>query len=806
MVAQENAMQAELEQMALKIVLVEPGDLATVGELLEHLERLLTSADIGSRSRLRSMGAVLWQVLDQIILTTLDDSVDNYGHVGEAIAVMQEVARSDTDADDQQVAAFCEAVRKTGFAVPDAEVAAGTVPIPKTVGAGDTVVGESGESGGAKEQEEAAEQAEGESPREPAGPAEETSPPAREPEAAAAGVPSDEEEAIVQDPQEFMQDLDLLSGFIEEASEHLETIEVNVLELENSPDDPEIINNIFRPFHTIKGVAGFLNLKAINKLAHATENLLDDVRNGVRPMDSQVIDVVLSVGDYLKSMIDNLRDVVAQGPAAYKNYDIREYIQRIRAIQEGKVESEEPTTSPPAPSAVSAAVSTQPAAGPEEPVRPAAAGPASPTEPPPTPAEKPAAPAPAASRKPVAGKKVDASIKVNIEKLDALVNAVGELVIMQSLVQENPHIRAIVDPKLTRDFSQLARITSELQKTAMSMRMVPIRQTFQKMIRLVRDLSKKSGKIVNLVMEGEDTEIDRNMVDSIYDPLVHMIRNSVDHGVQLPEERQRLGKPPAGTVALRAYQKGGNMVIEIEDDGNGLNTEKIRQKAIERGLIQPDDNLSEHELNNLIFVPGFSTADKITDVSGRGVGMDVVKKAVEKLRGKVEVYSEPGKGSLFVIKLPLTLAIIDGIVVRVGGERYIIPTIAIKESLKPTREQYQTVCERGEAILLRDHLVPIIRLYQTFDIEPTCTDPCEAILVVVEHEGQQRALMVDELLGKQEVVIKSLGGLLTEIPGVAGGTILGDGRVGLILDLAGLFATGGSRATGGDGDAEVEMF
>ncbi len=197
--------------------------------------------------------------------------------------------------------------------------------------------------------------------------------------------------------------------------------------------------------------------------------------------------------------------------------------------------------------------------------------------------------------------------------------------IMQSLVQENPQIRRIVDPKLSRDFSQLGRITSELQKTAMSMRMVPIRQTFQKMVRLVRDLSKKSGKMVDLVMEGEETEIDRNMVDSIYDPLVHMIRNSVDHGVQVPAEREKRGKPAKGTVSLRAYQKGGNMVIEIEDDGNGLNGDKIRQKAIERGLIQSEDNLSDHERNNLIFVPGFSTADAITDVSGRGVGMDVVK-------------------------------------------------------------------------------------------------------------------------------------------------------------------------------------
>jgi len=308
------------------------------------------------------------------------------------------------------------------------------------------------------------------------------------------------------------------------------------------------------------------------------------------------------------------------------------------------------------------------------------------------------------------------------------------------------------------------------------------------MIRLVRDLSKKTGKKVDLIMDGAETEIDRNMVDSIYDPLVHMMRNSVDHGIQPPEDRSKHGKPPVGTVHLRAYQKGGNMVIEIEDDGEGLNTEKIRQKAISRGIIQPGDNLSDHELNNLIFMAGFSTADQITDVSGRGVGMDVVKKGVEKLRGKVEVQSQPGKGSLFVIRLPLTLAIIDGIIVRVGSERYIIPTIAIQESMRPERKNYNTVHNRGEALLVRGELVPIIRLYQLFGVETVNTDPCEAIVVVVENEGRRRALMVDELLGKEEVVIKNLGGM-QDVKGVAGGTILGDGRVGLILDLAGIIAS-----------------
>jgi two-component system chemotaxis sensor kinase CheA len=258
--------------------------------------------------------------------------------------------------------------------------------------------------------------------------------------------------------------------------------------------------------------------------------------------------------------------------------------------------------------------------------------------------------------------------------------------------------------------------------------------------------------------------------------------------VRTPAEREQIGKPGTGTVSLRAYQKGGNMVIEIQDDGEGLNTEKIRQKATERGLIAEGENLTDFELNNLVFLPGFSTADKITDVSGRGVGMDVVKKAVEKLRGKVEVQSQPGQGTQFVIRLPLTLAIIDGIIVRVGIERYIIPTIAIQESMHPERKNYNTVHGKGETLLVRGDLLPIIRLYEQFNVKPSYTDPCEAIVVVVENEGRRRAVMVDELLGKEEVVIKNLGGL-QDIPGVAGGTILGDGCVGLILDLSGIIGS-----------------
>ncbi|MEW6595587.1 MAG: chemotaxis protein CheA [Thermodesulfobacteriota bacterium] len=733
--------------MALKILMVEPGDLSVVGDLLDLGEQLETSPDAANTPVLQGMVRSFRAALEKIIMAELPDSAENYELLGRCIAQMQEVVRKEGEADEATLNAFAASLEGIGYGVNAADLAA-AAPVP--------------------------------SPAAPTPPAMQPSPPppASAPASGASPAP------------DFLQDKDLLGGFIDEAFEHLESIEINVLDLEQNPGDLEIINNIFRPFHTIKGVSGFLNLKTINKLAHATENLLDDVRNGTRPMDSDVIDIVLNVGDCLKDMVQNIKEVLESGPERYQETDISAFVARIKQLQEGEAAApvEEVVGAPSVFMAEEVAAPVAVVSAPKAPARPAAR------------AEVVAAASEAAEEeeggrgasaadKGGQRKRLGSSIKVDVEKLDALVNAVGELVIMQSLVRQNPLVAKLADPKLAKDFSQLSRITSDLQRTAMAMRMVPIRQTFDKMIRLVRDLSKKTGKKVDLVMEGAETEIDRNMVDSIYDPLVHMMRNSVDHGIQTPEERARFGKPPTGTVHLRAYQKGGNMVIEIEDDGEGLNTQKIKQKAVSRGLIQAGDSLSDHELNNLIFMPGFSTAEKITDVSGRGVGMDVVKKAVEKLRGKVEVHSQPGKGCLFVIRLPLTLAIIDGIIVRVGSERYIIPTIAIQESMRPERKNYNTVHNRGETLLVRGELIPIIRLYQVFQVASTTyTDPCDAIVVVVENEGRKRALMVDELLGKEEVVIKNLGGM-QDVQGVAGGTILGDGRVGLILDLAGVIAS-----------------
>jgi two-component system, chemotaxis family, sensor kinase CheA len=371
------------------------------------------------------------------------------------------------------------------------------------------------------------------------------------------------------------------------------------------------------------------------------------------------------------------------------------------------------------------------------------------------------------------------------------------MVISQSLVRHDPDLATGLKPRLARNLSQLARITDDIQRTAMSMRMIPVGQLFQKTSRLVRDLSRKAAKQVELELAGEETELDRNIVEELADPLMHMVRNSVDHGIETPAERVAAGKPALAHVRLKAGHQAGHIVIEVSDDGRGLAREKILRKARDQGLLAAGAELEESEIFALIFQPGFSTADKITDVSGRGVGMDVVRKQVQKLRGRIDVLSKPGQGTTFLMKLPLTLAIIDGLVVGVGDQRYIVPLFAVREMLQPSEQAISTIHGRQEMAMVRGTLLPVIRLHQRFHVTPRRQHPWESLLIVSESGSKLFCLMVDELIGKQEVVIKSLGEGMRNIPGVAGGAILGDGRVGLILDPEGLF---GARNGAGHGD------
>ncbi|TWI63929.1 two-component system chemotaxis sensor kinase CheA [Desulfobotulus alkaliphilus] len=579
------------------------------------------------------------------------------------------------------------------------------------------------------------------------------------------------------------QDLEILADFVVESLESLENIEVRLIDLEEDPADVKILNDIFRPFHTIKGVAGFLDLFEINRLAHSTENLLDNARAGKTGLSQEFIDLILSSVDTLRALIGCVRSCLSNGGSMEAcDVDIQPLMERMEQYKESPVSGrlgeilvkrgfvDE--------QAVEEGLKKQKIQG--KPLGEILIS------------EKKVTPKDVVSalrdqkrgRQNGNGKGATLQVKVDTAKLDNLVDLTGELVIAQAMLRQQALNQA-------RDFSQnmgrLGQIVSDIQRLAMGMRMVQIGNTFQKMHRLVRELSRAGGKLVALEMSGQDTEIDRNVVETLYEPMVHMIRNAVDHGLERPEERRAAGKPEKGTILLKAYHKGGSIVLEMSDDGRGLDAEKIYAKGVERGIIAADAHLTKQEIFELIFHPGFSTAAAITDVSGRGVGMDVVKRVLETLRGRLDIHSEPKKGTTFVMALPLTMAIIDGMLVRVGRERYIIPTIAILESFRPAKKDIFTVASHGEMVMVRGSLVPLIRLGQVCGVTEDRTQPWEALVVVVENKERRRALLLDELLSKEEFVIKSMGETFCRLGFLAGAAILGDGCVGLILDMAGLF-------------------
>jgi two-component system chemotaxis sensor kinase CheA len=395
----------------------------------------------------------------------------------------------------------------------------------------------------------------------------------------------------------------------------------------------------------------------------------------------------------------------------------------------------------------------------------------------------------AVAKKAAASPPAATSIRVGTDKVDSLINLVGELVITQSMLSQiGDNFEPDMLPQLIDGLAQLERNSREMQEAIMRIRMLPISFAFNRFPRLVHDLSDKSGKQVELKLTGEQTELDKTVMEKIGDPLVHLVRNSLDHGLETPEVRLAAGKDETGTIQLNAYHQGGNIIIEIIDDGAGLNEEKILGKAVEKGLVEANAELSPEKIHELIFLPGFSTADVVSDISGRGVGMDVVRSNITGLGGSVEIKSKRGEGSTFTIRLPLTLAIMDGQTIRVANENYIIPLISIIETLEVKESDMKYVSGKGELYPLRDEYVPVIRLYDIFNLEPTTTDLEEGLLVIVEGESQKIGLFIDDLLGQQQVVIKSLETNYRKVVGLSGATILGDGNVALILDVPGLMA------------------
>jgi two-component system chemotaxis sensor kinase CheA len=604
----------------------------------------------------------------------------------------------------------------------------------------------------------------------------------------AAAAPYADEPAI---RLNLADDLEMLREFHSESVELLQSIEQGVLVLEANPTDATTINSIFRAFHTFKGGAGFLHLAALRDLAHELESLLDAVRRSELRITSEIISLILAGADALTQMTTAIGSQLQGGnPGAAIIVPTRQIIQNTKSALRGEPTSPLAPAPQPAPATVAnppAEVQPRAAQAPEIVVTASVTQsssriePAKPSQP--IPSAKSPRPANEPPREKTVGDLVSGFVKLDTAKLDSLVDLVGELVIAQSMVVQNPDVQNINSLQLARHLRQLSRITTDLQRNAMSLRMVPIRGAFHKMTRLVRDLSAQQQKQVQLVFDGEETELDRNIVEKLGDPLIHMIRNSVDHGIESPADRTAQGKSAQGTIRLSASHQRGGIVIRITDDGKGLNRDRIRAKALERGLVKAEAELSESEIFSLIFLPGFSTAEKVTDLSGRGVGMDVVRRNIENLRGKIEIQSVLGQGTTFTILLPLTLAIIDGMLVGVGTDRYIIPTLSIRESFRPRPGMVTVIQGRGEVVSVRGRQTPLLRLGHHLGRPSRAVNPEDGIIVVVESGAAARGLLVDELIGKQEVVIKSLGQTFQHQNLLAGSAVLGDGWVGLILDV-----------------------
>ena len=673
-----------------------------------------------------------------------------------------------------------------------------------------------------------------------------------------------------------------MTMFLEEAREHLQTLNSSLLDLENDPSNISVLDEIFRSAHTIKGMSATMGFTVMAELTHEMENVLDLLRKGTIPATHEILDILFQCVDTLEQLVDN----VSVGDA--ESVDITELVKTLKALASGKpiAAPAAPVVSAPAATAqvnqkdtmslndtdmavVQAAqqqgmtsydiriglregcvlksarvymvmtvlddlgevIKTVPPAEEleqekfdlqfelllvsdhdmeeirqrlmnisevdqveiapcqenekNEPLSAAVSAVAEQS----TVGQKAAAPAAKQADHPAAGAKQlkgGQSVRVDIDKLDSLLNLVGELVINKTRLEQIGITHRLTD--LVETIEQMDRVTTDLQSVVMKVRMVPVGQVFNRFPRMVRDLARELNKEINLVIEGEETELDRTVIDEIGDPLVHLLRNSIDHGVEHADVRKAQGKNPVGEVRLIARHEGNNVIIEVEDDGKGIDPEVIKRKAVEKGMItaQEAEKMDAAEAVRLVFLPGFSTAEVLTDVSGRGVGMDVVKTKIESLGGMVDVETKLGVGSKFKIRLPLTLAIIQALLVKVSDETYAIPLGSIDSTINLQAGDIKTV-QNKEVILLRGQIIPIVRLANVLKVTAQSMEAMDELFVVIVHVGDQKAgIIVDTLIGQQEIVIKSLGKLLAGIKSIAGATILGNGQVALILDVGSL--------------------
>ena len=586
-------------------------------------------------------------------------------------------------------------------------------------------------------------------------------------------------------------DLTQLRGvFFEEANEHLEAMETLLVRFDPSRATDEELNAIFRAAHSIKGGAATFGCRDIAEVTHLLESLLDRARRREIVLDAGMVDTLLAARDLLVRQVGGHRDGHPLDAAAVAAMceRVRQHVEHeVGMAQSGAASG---TTgifdgapgSDPGFGIFDGAPGSDPGFGFFEdlPVPPAVTAATVGAE-----AAAAAAAGPQRMAERAAGS-VETSIRVAVEKVDALINLVGELVITQAMLTQNAAtLDPVQDERLLQGLTQLDRNTRALQEAVMSVRMTPIAIVFNRFPRVVRDLAARLSKQVRLEMEGEATELDKGLIERLVDPLTHLVRNSLDHGIEIPEQRAAQGKPEAGTIRLRAFHRGGTIVIEVSDDGAGLDRNRILAKARERGVAAPD-SMTDAEVWSLIFEAGFSTATEVTDVSGRGVGMDVVRRNVSGMGGNIDIQSVAGAGTTIAIRLPLTLAIMDGMSVAVGSETYILPLASVVESLQVADGQIKSVANRGLVAHVRGEYLPVISMHELFPSGGARGERASGIMVIVEVDKKKAALLVDELLGQHQVVVKSLDRNYRRVRGVSGATIMGDGRVAIILDVAAL--------------------
>jgi two-component system chemotaxis sensor kinase CheA len=567
---------------------------------------------------------------------------------------------------------------------------------------------------------------------------------------------------------------DILKEFLTEAAEMLSQLDTQLVELERSGENPELVRSIFRIIHTIKGTCGFVGLSRLEKVAHAAENVLGRIRDGELVVSPAAVTAILEAIDRIKMIVAGVESTGAE-PAG----DDAPLIEVLTQIAAGESVAAAPASSPPTPTP---AVEAEPA-------------------PPPAPDAKPAPAADAGrsaaqiERAATETSSVAAqTIRVNVAVLEHLMTEVSELVLTRNQLLQT--LRANGDSAFATPLQRLSQVTSELQDSVMKTRMQPIGTVWGKLPRLVRDLGHELGKKIELQMHGQETELDRQVLEMIRDPLTHMVRNSADHGIEMPADRIAAGKPEAGTVSLDAYHRGGHIIIEISDDGRGLSSAKIRKKVLENGLASADElaSMSEQQIQQFIFKAGFSTAQQVTSVSGRGVGMDVVRTNIEKIGGAIEMQSKEGEGTRFLVRIPLTLAIVAALIVECAGERFAIPQIGVRELVRvgPTSPNKVEQIHDSLVLRLRDRLLPLASLRALLGLGASETASEERFVVVAEVGAENFGLIVDRVFDTEEIVVKPVTPVLRELNVFSGNTILGDGSVVMILDLNGLMTVKGA--------------